>query len=94
MRTRFAQQLLLNFITSQLIVTDTEMTIWGIGITQQVDAAASTLDLGYRGYEADIRCNGATVVGVGACAGAAQPGEHRARACRPSRSTPSSAAQS
>ena len=35
-------------------VTDTEMTIWGIGLTQNVDAAASTLYLGYRHFEADI----------------------------------------
>ena len=29
-------------------VTDTELRIWGMGITQNVDAAASTLYLGYR----------------------------------------------
>jgi hypothetical protein len=51
-------------------VTDTELTIWGIGITQNVDAAASTLYLGYRHSEADITCTGAAV-GAGACAGAA-----------------------
>jgi hypothetical protein len=38
-------------------VTDTEMTIWGLGITQNVDAAASTLYLGYRHFDADINCN-------------------------------------
>jgi hypothetical protein len=38
-------------------VTDTEMTIWGLGITQNVDAAASTLYLGYRHMDADINCN-------------------------------------
>ena len=49
-------------------VTDTELRIWGIGITQNVDAAASTLYLGYRHFEADITCTGA---GRGTCAGAA-----------------------
>jgi len=51
-------------------VTDTEMTIWGLGITQNVDAAASTLYLGYRNFQADITCTGAVGVG-GVCAGAA-----------------------
>jgi hypothetical protein len=51
-------------------VTDTELTIWGIGITQNVDAAASVLYLGYRNFQADITCTGA-VAGAGACAGAA-----------------------
>ena len=40
-------------------VTDTELTIWGMGITQNVDAAASTLYLGYRNSDADITCTGA-----------------------------------
>ena len=31
-------------------------TIWGLGLTQNVDAAASTLYLGYRHMEADITC--------------------------------------
>ena len=34
-------------------VTDTELTVWGLGITQNVDAAASTLYLGYRNFSAD-----------------------------------------
>ena len=38
-------------------VTDTELTIWGMGLTQNVDAAASTLYLGYRHFDADITCN-------------------------------------
>jgi hypothetical protein len=50
-------------------VTD---TIWGVGITQNVDAAAGTLYLSYRNFEADIRCTGAAAA-AGACAGAAQP---------------------
>jgi hypothetical protein len=39
-------------------VTSTELTVWGLGITQNVDAAASTLFLGYRHFEADIISNG------------------------------------
>jgi hypothetical protein len=53
-------------------VTDTEMRIWGIGITQNVDAAASQLYLGYRNFDAEIRCTGATAA-AGVCAGPAQP---------------------
>jgi hypothetical protein len=49
-------------------VTSTELSIWGVGITQNVDAAASTIYLGYRNFEADVGCN---VVGcAGAVAGA------------------------
>jgi hypothetical protein len=51
-------------------VTDTELTIWGLGITQNVDAAASQLYLGYRNFSADITCTGAATA-TGACAGAA-----------------------
>jgi len=50
-------------------VTDTELRIWGMGITQNVDAAASTLYLSYRNSEADITCTGAGAT----CAGAANP---------------------
>jgi hypothetical protein len=50
-------------------VTDTEMTIWGVGLVQKFDAAATDLYVGYRHMEADITC---TTV---ACAGAvAAPG--------------------
>ena len=67
---------LLNFTTVNG-VTDTELRIWGIGITQNVDAAASTLYLGYRNMDADIRCTGAVGTtqpsGNGVCAGPAQP---------------------
>ena len=34
-------------------VTDTEMTVWGIGITQNIDAAATELYLNYRHFSAD-----------------------------------------
>src|SRR5262245_46414604 len=63
-------QTLANFTTVNG-VTDTELRIWGMGITQNVDAAASQLYLGYRNFEADIRCTGA-VGATGVCAGAAQ----------------------
>jgi hypothetical protein len=51
-------------------VTDTELTIWGLGITQNFDAAATQLYLGYRNFEADVTCTGAAAA-VGVCAGAA-----------------------
>jgi hypothetical protein len=56
---------LANF-TSVNGVTDTELTIWGLGITQNVDAAASTLYLGYRHFDADITCTAANS-GVNVC---------------------------
>ena len=49
-------------------VTDTEMRIWGVGIAQNFDAAATAVYLGYRHMEADIICTGAGV--VGSCVGA------------------------
>jgi hypothetical protein len=51
-------------------VTDTELSVWGLGIAQNVDAAASTLYLGYRNFSTDITCTGATTA-AGQCAGAA-----------------------
>jgi hypothetical protein len=53
-------------------VTDTELTIVGLGITQNVDAAASTLYLGYRRSQADITCTGAGATCAGAAGGAAK----------------------
>jgi hypothetical protein len=53
-------------------VTDTELTIIGLGITQNVDAAASTLYLGYRRSQADITCTGAGATCAGAAGGAAK----------------------
>jgi hypothetical protein len=35
-------------------VTDTTLTVWGIGITQNIDAAATELYLNYRNFSADI----------------------------------------
>ncbi len=53
-------------------VTDTELRIWGIGITQNVDAAASSLYLAYRNFDADITCTGAGATCAGAAGGAAK----------------------
>jgi hypothetical protein len=39
-------------------VTDTELRVWGFGVVQKFDAAATDLYLGYRHMEADITCNG------------------------------------
>jgi len=35
-------------------VTDTDLTVWGIGVTQNIDAAATELYLNYRNFSADI----------------------------------------
>src|SRR5262249_5467725 len=37
-------------------VTDTELTMWGVGINQRIDAASTDLYLGYRHFDADIKC--------------------------------------
>ena len=37
-------------------VTDTELTVWGLGIVQKFDAAATDLYVGYRHMSADITC--------------------------------------
>jgi hypothetical protein len=64
-------------------VTDSEMTVWGAGITQNIDAAATEMYLNWRHFDADVTCNGAAVnnaVGVNgalttaACGGAAVVG--------------------
>jgi hypothetical protein len=39
-------------------VTDTEMTMWGFGITQNLDAAATELYLDYRHFSADVTTTG------------------------------------
>jgi len=44
-------------------VTDTEMTVWGAGITQNIDAAATELYVNWRHFSADVTCNGAACVG-------------------------------
>jgi hypothetical protein len=42
-------------------VTDTDMTVWGLGITQNVDAAATELYLNWRHFSADITTTGGKV---------------------------------
>jgi len=37
-------------------VTSTETKVWGMGIAQEIDAANTTLYIGYRHFDADIRC--------------------------------------
>jgi hypothetical protein len=51
-------------------VIGTEARVWGMGIVQRVDAAATDIYLGYRHFDTDIHCNAADV-GVNVCAGAA-----------------------
>ena len=41
-------------------VTSTEVGVWGAGISQTFDAAATTLYLGWRHYDPTITCNNAT----------------------------------
>jgi hypothetical protein len=45
-------------------VTDTDMPMWGLGIVQQVDAAASTLYLVYRHFSPGVDCASACVSGT------------------------------
>ncbi len=58
-----------NGLTTVNGVTDTQLTIWGFGVAQNFDAAATAVYAGYRHMEADITCTGAG--GVGVCTGAA-----------------------
>jgi hypothetical protein len=51
-------------------VTSTEMRVWGFGVAQNLTASATDLYLGYRHFDADIRCSAADV-GANVCAGAA-----------------------
>jgi hypothetical protein len=48
-------------------VTETETRMWGMGIVQKFDAAATDMYLGYRHFDAEITCNG---TGAGASAAA------------------------
>ena len=73
-------------LTSVIGVTDTTQTVWGFGIAQKFDAAATDIYLGYRHFDADITC-----IGAGAsCTGAAVSGSPRS--CRSRTSRRSSAA--
>jgi hypothetical protein len=38
-------------------VTETEVSMWGLGIAQKFDAAATDIYVGYRHFDADVRCN-------------------------------------
>jgi hypothetical protein len=53
-------------------VIDTELTLWGLGITQNVDAAASQIYLGYRNFSADVTCTGAGTTCSGTAGGPAK----------------------
>ena len=46
------------------------MRVWGLGIVQKFDAAATDVYLGYRHFDADVVCTGAATA-QGACAGTA-----------------------
>ena len=46
-------------------VTDSEMNVWGAGITQNVDAAATEMYLNWRHFDADVTCTGAAVLSNG-----------------------------
>jgi hypothetical protein len=57
-------------LTGACGVTDTKLDTWGFGITQNVDAAASTLYLGYRHFSADIDCKTTGLNCTGSTSGA------------------------
>jgi hypothetical protein len=44
-------------------VTGTELTIWGVGIAQNLDAAATELYLDARHFSADVTCSAACIAG-------------------------------
>jgi hypothetical protein len=52
-------------------VTDTEVTVYGFGITQNIDAAATELYLDWRHFSADVECSatGVNCSGTGATVG-------------------------
>jgi hypothetical protein len=47
------------------------MKVWGIGIAQNISAAATDLYLGYRHFDANIKCVAAFDAFGNTCAGAA-----------------------
>jgi hypothetical protein len=51
-------------------VVDTDMNVWGAGITQLVDSAATELYLNWRHFTPEINCTGGRTA-AGVCAGAA-----------------------
>lgn len=48
-------------------VDSTELNHWGVGVVQDIDAAAMSMWFAYRGYEADVDCDNANAVN-GNCA--------------------------
>ncbi len=66
---------LANFTTVNGVV-GSEMKVWGIGIVQKFDSAATDVFLGYRHFDADITCTGAATI-QGACAGTAGAAPHK-----------------
>jgi hypothetical protein len=46
-------------------VTDSEMDVWGAGIVQNIDAAATEMYLSWRHFDADVTCTGAAVLAAG-----------------------------
>jgi hypothetical protein len=46
-------------------VTDSHMDVWGAGITQNLDAAATEMYLNWRHFDADVTCNGTAAVVAG-----------------------------
>jgi hypothetical protein len=53
-------------------VTSSEVRMWGIGVVQNFAASATDLYLGYRHFDADIKC--ADVIRAATCTGGVAPG--------------------
>jgi hypothetical protein len=53
--------------TQVMGVTETEMRVWGLGVVQNFSAAAMDLYVGYRHFDADVKCLDA--VGAATCSG-------------------------
>jgi hypothetical protein len=54
-------------------VTATELTMWGFGVAQNFAAAATDVYVGYRHFDADIKCVAANDAVGNICAGASAP---------------------
>jgi hypothetical protein len=65
-------------------VTSTELRVWGMGITQNFTAAATDVYLGYRRFDADIKCVPADASG-NVCAGATGGGNYQCNQDAPNR---------
>jgi hypothetical protein len=66
-----------NGIQGVVGVTDTELNVWGFGVAQNFDAAATAVYAGYRHMEADISCTtfGGDAGTTTACPGGKLPTE-------------------